>query len=183
MMYSIIFLNHLSKINNSIIWILIVFVLSFSKGNVDNEHIDLSNLQPAIKTNYKVQGKFKHELGSKIIMFIALSPKTYSFKDYPNKTKEKGIKNCNNAKHEEYYNTLMYNTQRTVDECKRYPHDENIYLFKRDLVNKIKKTPLDLDKDQLANNIIEPNINNHKKLIEAVVRLYNDLRSSFTDLT
>ena len=34
--------------------------------------------------------------------FIALSSKTYSFKDYPNKTKEKGIKNCYNAKHEEY---------------------------------------------------------------------------------
>ena len=42
--------------------------------------------------------------------FIALSSKTYSFKDYPNETKEKGIKNCNNAKHEEYLNALMYNT-------------------------------------------------------------------------
>ena len=49
-------------------------------------------------------------------MFIALSPKTYSFKDYPKKIKEKGIKNCNNAKHEEYYNALMYNTQRPIDE-------------------------------------------------------------------
>ena len=70
----------------------------------------------------KVPGKFKHELGSRIIEeFIALSPKTYSlvthgqspFRDYPNKTEDKGIKNCNNAKHEEYYNALMYNTQRT----------------------------------------------------------------------
>ena len=29
----------------------------------------------------------------------------------------KGIKNCNNAKHEEYCNALKYNTQKTVDEC------------------------------------------------------------------
>ena len=36
----------------------------------------------------------------------------------PKNTKEKGIKNCNNAKHEEYHNALMYNTQRTVDECR-----------------------------------------------------------------
>ena len=50
--------------------------------------------------------------------FVALTPKTYSFKDYPNKTKEKGKKNCNNAKHEEYYNALMCNTERSVDECR-----------------------------------------------------------------
>ena len=88
------------------------FVLSFSEGNVPDEHMDLSNLEKPIKTNNKVSGKFKHELGSRIIEeFIALSPKTYSFKDYPKNTKEKGIKNCNNAKHEEYYNALMYNTE------------------------------------------------------------------------
>ena len=82
-----------------------------SEGNVDNEHMDLSNLDPPIKTKNKVPDKFKHELGSKVIEeFIALSPKTYSFKGYPKNTKEKGIKNCNNAKHEEYYNALMYNT-------------------------------------------------------------------------
>ena len=57
-------------------------------------------------------------MGSRIIEeFIALSPKTYSFKDYPKKL-EKGMKNCNNAKHEEYYYALMYNTQKTVDECR-----------------------------------------------------------------
>ena len=184
------------------------FVLSFSEGNVDKEHMDLSNLEPPIKTNNKVPGNFKHELGRRIVEeFIALSPKTYSFKDYPNKTKEKGKKNCNNAKHEEYYNGLTYNTQRTVDESriqkvgdkitttetskislntfddkrfyvnniKSYPHDENLYLFKRDLVNKIKKTSLDLDKDQLANNILELNINDDRKLIEAAIRLYNHL--------
>ena len=65
--------------------------------------MDLSNLDPTIKTNKKVPGKFKHELGSRLLEeFIALSPKIYSLKDYPNKTKPTGIKNCNNAKHEEY---------------------------------------------------------------------------------
>ena len=81
----------------------------------------------------------------------------------------------------------MYNTQRTVDECriqkvggnmtttktskislktfddkkfyvnniKSYPHDENLYLFKRDLVNKINAASFDLDKDQLAKIILE----------------------------
>ena len=39
------------------------FVLSFTEGNVDNEHMDLSNLEPPIKTNNKVPGKFKHEMG------------------------------------------------------------------------------------------------------------------------
>ena len=90
-------------------------VLSYTEGNVDNEHMDLSNLDSLIKTSNKVPGKFKQELGSRIIEeFIALSAKTHSFKDYPNKTKEKGIKSCNNAKNEEYYNALLYNT---VDEC------------------------------------------------------------------
>ena len=55
-------------------------LLSFSEGNVDNEHMDLSNLDLPIKTNNKVPGKLKHELGSRIIEeFIDLSPKTYSF--------------------------------------------------------------------------------------------------------
>ena len=62
-----------------------------------------------------------------------------------------------------------------VNNIKSYPHDENLYLFKRDLVNKIKKTSLDLDKDQLANNILELNINDDRKLIEAAIRLYNHL--------
>ena len=56
------------------------FVLSFREGNVDKEHMDLSNLEPPIKTNKKVPGNFKHELGRRIVeVFIALSPKTYSF--------------------------------------------------------------------------------------------------------
>ena len=48
-------------------------ILIYSRGNVDNEYMDLSNLDPQswfpdnpIKTNNKVPGKFKHELGSKM---------------------------------------------------------------------------------------------------------------------
>ena len=108
-----------------------IFVLSFSEGKVDNEHMDLSNLEPPIKTNIKVPGKFKHELVSKVIdEFIALSPKTYSFKEYPKNTKEKGIKNCNNAKNEEYYNALMYNTERSVDECRIQKVGDNMTTTK-----------------------------------------------------
>ena len=39
------------------------FVLSFSEANVNNEHMDLSNLDCPIKTNNNVPGKFKHVLG------------------------------------------------------------------------------------------------------------------------
>ena len=195
------------------------FVLSYTEGKVSDEHMDLSNLEPTIKTNIKIPGKIKLEMGINIIdEFVALTPKTYSFTDYPNKTKEKGIKNCNNAKHEEYYIALIYNTQRTVDECriqksgdniittktnkitlntfdekrfyvnniKSYPHDENLYLFKRDLVNKINnitlelliKLGLDVSKESLEpliNNILELTINDDRMLIEAAIKLYNDL--------
>ena len=45
-----------------------------------------------VKLIIKIPGKLKHEMGSRIIEeFVALTPKTYSFKDYPNQTKEKGI--------------------------------------------------------------------------------------------
>ena len=70
------------------------FILSFSEGKVPDEHMDLSNIEAPIRTRNKVPGKFKHELGSRMIEeFIALSPKTYCFKDYPNITKEKEIRN------------------------------------------------------------------------------------------
>ena len=46
-----------------------------------------------------------------------------------------------------------------VNNIKSYPHDENLYLFKRDLVTKINVASLDLDKDQLTNNILELSIN------------------------
>ena len=136
------------------------FVLSFSEGNVDNEHMDLSNLDKPIKTNYKIPGKFKHELGSKVIEeLVVLKPKTYSIKNYG--AKEKGIKKESNGKHEEYYNALIDNKEKIVEESriqkvgicmatiriskrslsnfddKSYSLDENKYLFKRDLVNKI----------------------------------------------
>ena len=78
------------------------FVLSYNEGSADNEHMDLSNLEPPIKTNNKVPRKFKDELGSKIIEeFVVLTPKTYSFKNYANKTKEKCVKKHNNAKYKE----------------------------------------------------------------------------------
>ena len=149
-----------------------------------------------------------------------MSPKTYSFKNYPKNTKEKGIKKHNKARHIDYYDALMNNTQRTIDECgkqkvgdnmtttktskisliifddkkffvnniKSYPHDDNLYLFKRDLVNKIcertssmaSQASLNLNKEQLVNNILELTINDNRKLIEAAIRLYNDLQSSFT---
>ena len=161
-----------------------------------------------------------------------MSPKTYIFKNYPKNTKEKGIKKHNNARHIDYYNALMNNTQRTVDECriqkagdnmttaktskislniiddkrfyvnniKSYPHDENFYLFKRDLIKKIceqtssvasqagsliNTTSTELNnkynKDLLINDILELTTNDDRKLIEAYIRLYNDLQSSFTD--
>ena len=68
------------------------FILNFSEGKVPDEHMDLSHLEAPIKTDNKIPGKFKHELGSRLIEeSMALSSKKYSFKDYPNKTKEKGI--------------------------------------------------------------------------------------------
>ena len=148
------------------------FVLSYSEGKVSDEHMDLSNLDISIKTNNKVPDKFKHEPGSRIIEeFIALSPKIYSFKNYPKNTKEKGIKKHNNARHIDYYDALMNNTQKTVDESriqkvgdsmtttktskislyifddkrvyvnniKSYPHDKELYLFIRDLINRIRE--------------------------------------------
>ena len=132
------------------------FVLSYAEGKVSDEHMYLSNLDCPIKTNNKVPGKFKNEMGSNVIEdFVALTPNTYSFKDYPNKTKEKGIKNCNNAKHEEYYNSLVYNTERIVDECRTQKVFDNMTTTKtskislntfddiRFYVNNIKSYPKD----------------------------------------
>ena len=125
------------------------FVLSFGEGNADIKHMDLSN-DPPIKTNNKVPDKFKHELGSRIREeFVALTPKTYSFNDYPNKTKEKGINNCNNAKPEEYYNALMYNTERTVDECRIQKIGDNMRTTK---TSQISLNTFD-DKSFYVNNL------------------------------
>ena len=84
-----------------------------------------------------------------------------------------------------------------VNNIKSYPHDKNLYLFKRDLVKKIceagwgraslvtptkakgpsqkKNASLDGDKDLLVNNINELTINDDRKLILAAITLYNDL--------
>ena len=73
-----------------------------------------------------------------------------------------------------------------VNNNKSYPHDENLYLFKRDLVNKIKNTSLevliklrlDVGKESLESlikNILELTINDDRMLIEANIKLYNDL--------
>ena len=140
--------------------------------------MDLCNLDTSDNTNEKLTGKFKHEFGSKLIEeFVILSPKTYSFKHWgKTKGKEKGIMKCNNAKHEDYYNELMFDTEIILEECrvqkvgdnstttktgktslssfddktfyvkiiKSYPHNESLYLFKRDLLNKINTTPIKL---------------------------------------
>ena len=125
-------------------------VLSYSDGKVSDEHMDLSNLDIPIKTNNKVPGKFKHELGSRIIEeFIALSPKTYSFKNYPKNTKEKGIKKHNNARHMDYTDELMNNTQRTVDECRIQKVGDNMTTTK---TSKISLNIFD-DKRFYVNNI------------------------------
>ena len=76
-----------------------------------------------------------------------------------------------------------------VNNIQSYPLDENLYLFKRDLVNKIceagspiknasvklLRRSLDGDKDLLINNIKELTINDDIKLIHAAITLYNDL--------
>ena len=38
------------------------FVLSYTEGIVSDEHMDLSHLEPPIKTNNKNPAKFKHEM-------------------------------------------------------------------------------------------------------------------------
>ena len=73
-----------------------------------------------------------------------------------------------------------------VNNIKSYPHDKELYLFKRDVVNKINTTPielllklgLDVSKKSLKSfikNIKELTITDDRKLIEAAIRLYNDL--------
>ena len=148
-------------------------------------------------------------MGSKIFEeFLVLRPKTYSFKNYANKSNEKAVKKHNNAKYKEYYDAVMYNTQRTVQESKiqkigdsmtttktskislntfddrrfyvnnikSYSHDENLFLFKRDLINNIYQA----DPESLEvkiKNFKELTIEEDRKFIEAAIRIYNDLLS------
>ena len=62
-----------------------------------------------------------------------------------------------------------------VNNIKSYPHDENLYLFKRDLIKLIRQASLDGDKELLVNNILELTINDDRKLIEVAIILYNEL--------
>ena len=70
-----------------------------------------------------------------------------------------------------------------VNNIKSYPHDENLNLFKRDLIKKINDTTLellikiglDVSKKALIDNIVELTTNDDRKLIEAAIRLCNYL--------
>ena len=59
--------------------------------------------------------------------FISLSRKKNSFKHYS--SKEKGIKKCGNAK-QDYYNALMYNTEKTIEECRTQKLGDNMTTTK-----------------------------------------------------
>ena len=62
-----------------------------------------------------------------------------------------------------------------VNNIKSYPHNENLYLFKRDLIKMIHQASLHGDKDLLVNCILELTINDDRKLIEVAIILYNEL--------
>ena len=66
------------------------FILSYSGGNIDNKHMNLSNLDIPLNINNKVPGKFEHELGSKIIEeFIVLKSKTYNLELWGKRERDK----------------------------------------------------------------------------------------------
>ena len=65
-----------------------------------------------------------------------------------------------------------------INYIKSYAHDENLYLFKSYLENEICKAgslinaaSLDLDKDLLANNILEITIIDDRELIKTAIKL------------
>ena len=68
-----------------------------------------------------------------------------------------------------------------VNNIKSYPLDENMYLFKRDLLNKINQQTSSapyrrtMVNPALINNIKELTIKEDRKFFEAVIRLYNEL--------
>ena len=100
---------------------------------------------------------------------MVLKPKTYSIKNYG--AKEKGIKKESNGKHEEYYNALIDNKERIVEESRIQKVGScmaTIKISKRSLsnfddkrfsVNNIKSYPLyeimHLFKRGLVNKICE----------------------------
>ena len=68
-----------------------------------------------------------------------------------------------------------------VNNIKSYSLDENMYLFKRDLLNKISQQTSsapnrrNMVNPELINNIKELTIKEDRKFIEAAIRLYNEL--------
>ena len=69
-----------------------------------------------------------------------------------------------------------------VNNIKSYPLDDNMYLFKRDLLNKISQQTSPMANPALIgetgsriNNFKELTINDDRKFIEAAIRLYNEL--------
>ena len=67
-----------------------------------------------------------------------------------------------------------------ANNIKSYPHDENLFLFKRDLKNKIYRADPSLYKDSLEvkiNSFKKLTIKEDRKLIEAAFRLYNNLHT------
>ena len=69
---------------------------------------------------------------------------------------------------------------------KSYPHDDDLYLFKKDLINKTNKAPLELlikiaikngigHKNLLIENNKELTINDERELIPAAITVFNDL--------
>ena len=61
-----------------------------------------------------------------------------------------------------------------VNNIKSSPLEENMYLFKRDLLNNISQQTSPMAKPALINNIKELTINDDRKFIEAAIRLYNE---------
>ena len=68
-----------------------------------------------------------------------------------------------------------------VNNVNSYPLDETMYLFKRDLINKISQQTSSAPNRRtmvnpaLINNIKELTIKEDRMFIEAAIRLYNDL--------
>ena len=95
------------------------FMLRFTSSNVSNEHKDLSKFVKPIATNKKIPGEFGHEYGNRVIeYFIAMKSKLHSFvtQEQCSFTKEKAIQKDNKDSIAEYYNALMNNKVRIVNE-------------------------------------------------------------------
>ena len=103
-------------------------------------------------------------------------PKTYSFKNYPKNTNEKGIKKHINARHIYYYDALTNNTQRTVDECRIQNVGDNM------TTTKTSKISLNMDVSNLdipirTNNKVPGKFKHEleSRIIEALLRIIENL--------